>query len=136
MKRTLRLVAVTIALISALVFWYCIAADYDYSALSGMYTFQRGQEKCVLHLYENRTFVQKITAGNSKRTARGTWRRVGEGGVALSSDFLHIEGQKPGPSGENYGHFEKLAGISPVLTLDPVPGGPQFHRSMLSFIRK
>ena len=136
MSKTLRLVATIVVFFSAPVLWYCIAANYDYGALAGTYTFRSGNETCTLHLYSDQIFLQDITTQGHTQTAKGTWRRFGESGMDLSDSFLRIPGQQLGPSGENYGHFDKVLGVFPVLTLDPDRGGPRFHRSLISFITK
>jgi hypothetical protein len=136
MKAAVRAAIACVCVVCALVAWYCVAANYDYGALAGTYTFRNGNEICALHLYADRTFLENMTTHGDMRIARGTWRRIGEGGMELSGSFLKVSGQQLGPSGENYGHFDKVLGVFPVLTLDPDPGGPRFHRSLLSFIAK
>lgn len=133
MRKSLQFVACIVTIVGGFFLWYCIAANYDYSALAGTYTFRSGEDKCTLHLYPDRRFIQDITRRGRTQTARGEWRRFGEAGMDLSDSFLKLQGQQPGPSGENYGHFEKVLGIFPTLTLD---GGPKFRRSLTSFLTR
>jgi hypothetical protein len=55
--------------------WYSIAANYDYGALSGTYTFKRDGEKCTLYLRPNQTFSEELDSGGVAREAQGRWRR-------------------------------------------------------------
>jgi hypothetical protein len=47
----------------------------------------------------------------------GTWRRIGESGVAFSKEFLIVSGQEPGADGTAYGEFDKHFGFLVSLTL-------------------
>jgi hypothetical protein len=132
-KAAVRAVIIILCVVFGLVGWYVVATGYDYGDLAGTYTFRSGNEACTLHLYPDRTFREDMTTQGDVRTARGTWRRIGEGGMALSDSFLKLSTQRLGPSGENYGDFDRVLGLFPILTLD---GGPEFHRSLLSFITK
>jgi hypothetical protein len=75
--------------------WYVVAADYGYGALSGTYILQSGPETSTLILRENRTFEQQQSHMGRVERVRGTWRRVGEAGIAFSHEFLNTQQQKP-----------------------------------------
>jgi hypothetical protein len=111
--------------------WYGVAADYGYSALSGTYTLQRGGENSTLVLRSDRVFEQeKIYAGKVER-AQGSWRRIGEGGIVFSKEFLKVAGQESRPDGETDGEVEKrFLGMSVSITFNPARGGPTFHRKL------
>src|ERR1017187_6642589 len=59
--------------------WYCWAADYGYSAVSGTYTFHENGEHSTLVLLESRVFRQELSRSGVVERAEGTWRRFGEG---------------------------------------------------------
>ena len=49
--------------------------------------------------------------------AQGTWRRVGEGGVSFSRDFLTLPGQQRGEDGTAYAGMQRKFGILIHLSL-------------------
>ena len=133
MGKKWRLLLAIVGFVAIPVLWYCVASDYDYDSLSGTYIFKTADEVCTLRLSSDRTFSQELVSGQSRRSAIGTWHRFGEAGTEFSSSFLSVPGQQPGPSGENYGDFRKAFGIFPVLHLY---GGPEFRRTLFSFLKK
>jgi hypothetical protein len=108
--------------------WYRRAANYDYSAVSGTYTFNQASEKCTLHLRPDQTFSEELDRGGAVQKAEGRWRRYGEAHVSFSSEFLIVSGQKLDAAGEADGQFDKKFGLFPYLTLAPLPDGPTFHK--------
>jgi hypothetical protein len=110
--------------------WYSIAANYDYRALSGTYTFKRNGEKCILYLRPNQTFSEELNRGGVVQEAQGRWRRYGEAHVSFSSEFLTVSGQQLDAAGEAHGQFDKTLGLLPYLTLAPLPDGPIFRRKL------
>jgi hypothetical protein len=108
--------------------WYSIAANYDYGALSGTYTFKRDGEKCTLYLRPNQTFSEELDSGGVAREAQGRWRRYGEAHVSFSGEFLKVSGQELNASGESHGQFDKRFGLMRSLTLAPLPDGPTFQK--------
>jgi hypothetical protein len=110
------------------VLWYHRAANYDYGAVSGTYTFNQDSEKCILHLRPNQTFSEELNQGGVVHRAEGRWRRYGEAHVSFSSEFLIVSGQKLDAAGEADGQFGKKLGLFPYLTLAPLPDGPTFHK--------
>lgn len=111
--------------------WYCWAADYGYTAVSGTYGFQGDGERSTLVLLQNRAFQQERShAGNVDR-AEGTWQRAGEGGVVFSKEFLKVTGQKVSLDGQARGEVKKTFGgmfLSIVLDGDKRP--PVFHKKV------
>jgi hypothetical protein len=108
--------------------WYSHAANYDYSALSGTYTFDRDSDKCTLHLRRNQTFSEELNRGGVVQKAEGRWRRYGKAHVSFSGEFLIVSGQKLDAAGEADGQFDKKLGLFPYITLAPLPDGPTFHK--------
>jgi hypothetical protein len=111
--------------------WYAIAANYDYGALAGMYVLDHNGEKCVLDLHSDRSFTEELVRSGDTQRAAGTWYRYGQSHVSFSHEFMSVSGQKLNASGEAHGEFEKRLGLFPVLTLAPLPDGPQFRKRLL-----
>lgn len=91
--------------------------DYGDSVAAGTYIFKRSGENSVLVLNPNHTFLQTRRFGNVTQQAQGTWRRVGEGGIAFSKEFLVVTGDEPGPDGTTFCDIHKLLGVFPSLRL-------------------
>jgi hypothetical protein len=110
--------------------WYAVAANYDYSALAGVYVLNQDGERCVLDLRTDRSFTEELTQpGNIQRVA-GTWHRYGQAHVSFSREFLKVSGQELNAGGEAHGQFQKSIGLFPALTLAPLPNGPQLHKRL------
>jgi hypothetical protein len=143
MNRSARSAGIVVLVIALVIGWYCIAANYDYGALAGTYTFSGDSETSKLILKSDRTFQQELRHDGKLETATGTWHRIGEGGVDFSIGFLRIPGAKPyreefpdhldGTSADDqyYGHVEKVMGIYPELKLNANPPGPTYYRQLL-----
>jgi hypothetical protein len=129
-KRILR-IAVTLAVIGLLLAWYHVAANNDYGALSGVYVFERNDERCVLDLRPDRSFTEELSDSRNIRNVEGTWHRYGQSHVSFSQTFLKVSGQELNASGEAHGEFEKRLGIFPILILAPLPDGPRFRKRLL-----
>jgi hypothetical protein len=121
-------------LIVALCVWYSIAANYDYGALSGTYTFRGNAEICTLRLHADRTFEQELSHSGEIQKSQGQWHRYGESHVSFSSEFMKLSGEELNAEGEAHGEFDKVIGIFPTLVLAPVPNGPKLRKR--SFIEK
>jgi hypothetical protein len=114
--------------------WYVVAADYGYGALSGTYILQSGPETSTLILRENRIFEQQQSHMGREERVRGTWRRVGEAGIAFSHEFLNTQQQNPGLDREVYGGVEKRRlGLIPYIVLDPVDSSSPTFRKQFFF---
>jgi hypothetical protein len=109
--------------------WYTVAANYDYGAVSGTYVFQRGDESSTLILRKDRTFSQQRTSNGKVEQAQGTWRRLGEGGVNFSKEFLTVGGVQPESDGSTYGEVQKsFMNLIPSIYLGNGSGArPKFH---------
>jgi hypothetical protein len=122
--------------------WYCMAANYDYDALAGTYTFSGNRETSKLILKSDRTFQQELRNDGKLEIATGTWYRIGEGGVDFSLGFLRIPGARKyreefpdhldGTAADEqyFGHFEKVLGIYPELKLNANPPGPTYYKRL------
>jgi len=109
--------------------WYVVASDYGYHAVSGTYTFQSDGESSTLTLRQDQTFQQDLNRGGTVQHSQGNWRRIGEGGVVFSSDFLKVKGQEVRSDGQADGTIEKrFAGFFPSIRFTPQFSGPQFNR--------
>ncbi|SNS27990.1 hypothetical protein SAMN05421770_101319 [Granulicella rosea] len=110
--------------------WYVVAADYDYSALSGTYVFSGGGEKCILRLEPNETFTQILSRDGKTSSVQGSWHRYGEAHVSFSAEFIPLVGEDLKPLGAPHGQFDKTFGFFPSLTLAPLPDGPTFRKKL------
>ena len=131
--RSLRIVGWVFLVFAAFSVWYMVAADYGYGAVSGTYKFRQDGETSTLVLKKDRTFVQERTRQGKTERAQGTWRRIGEGGVVFSPEFLKVTGQETRSDGQADGEVQKsFFQLIPsiVLGADRIRG-PRFHRTLL-----
>jgi hypothetical protein len=143
MTRTLtrfaKVVVGTLVVLFLFVGWYCIAANYDYTALAGTYIFHDDKVSAILLLRSDKSFHQEITEQGKRRIADGIWHRSGQAGTSFSKEFLRIPGAKTfteefGMSygneedSEYFGRFEKIGGIYPILKLNANPPGPTLYK--------
>jgi len=125
--------------------WYSIAANYDYAALSGTYEYDKDGITSTLYLKKDGTFQQKLVAGDNVDMSKGTWCRIGEGGVTFSKEFMRLPGQlsyldKFGPDlngnkdadADFGGYFEKVLTLFPVLYVDGKPNDLKFSKRLLT----
>ncbi len=118
-------------LLSFFWFWYMMAADYGYRAVSGTYTFHNDGESSTLVLRQDQSFQQDLDRGGKVEHAQGSWRRVGEGGVVFSREFLKVKGQEVRSDGQADGTIEKgFAGFFPSIRFEPQFNGPKFNRRL------
>jgi len=104
--------------IAAFSAWYMVAADYGYGMVAGTYVYRGRDESSTLLLRKDRSFVQERVLAGSVEYRKGTWRRVGEGGIVLSKEFLEIRNTRPRPEGEAYGEIRKsFLELIPYLVL-------------------
>jgi hypothetical protein len=130
--RTIRVVSWILFSVFAFCVWYYIAADYDYSAVAGTYTLQENGETSTLALRRDRTFVEDLYVQGKVMRAQGRWRRVGEGGISFSKEFLQVPGEEFDRDGNAYGYIHKSLGLLFSITLAPDAGGPTFHKKLFS----
>jgi hypothetical protein len=111
--------------------WYSVAADYGYGAVSGTYTFRQHGEESTLVLGKDRTFQQDLRRNGIVQHAEGTWRRLGEGGMVFSSEFLKLSGQESRPDGQADGEVRKhFLGLLVSIDLAPESKGLKFKKML------
>ncbi len=112
--------------------WYMIAADYSYGAVAGTYAFQSNGETSTLVLKKDRSFQQELTRQGKIERTQGSWRRIGEGGVVFSREFLGVTGQEVRPDGQADGEVQKsFFGLFLSIVFEPGrDNGPRFHKKL------
>jgi hypothetical protein len=98
-------------------FWYSVASDYGDTVVSGTYNLAHGDERSTLILKPDHSFEQELTRDGKTEHSEGSWRVIGEGGIALSKEFLRVLGQEPGADGTAYGEIHKRLGFLVSLEL-------------------
>jgi len=111
--------------------WYSVAADYSYKAVAGTYTLQWNGESSTLVLKQDGSFQQELHQEGNLKHSQGTWRRIGEGGVVFSREFLNTPNQEVGQTGEIYGEVQKKLGLFLSIRISQNSNGPVFHRRLL-----
>ena len=86
--------AVSIALVGIGTCWFLVASDYSDAAVSGTYKLVYNGMESTLVLHPDHCFRQEVGGTGGIQKADGTWRRVGEGGVAFSREFLTLPGEQ------------------------------------------
>ena len=120
-----------VAVLAVLWCWYMVAADYSYKAISGTYLYQGAGESCTLVLRQDQSFQQDLNRDGKFVHAQGAWRRIGEGGVAVSKEFLKVEDQEVRSDGQADGQIDKrFAGLFPAIRFEPQSSGPKFNRTL------
>jgi hypothetical protein len=139
LSRSAKSAGVVFAAVLLFVGWYSVAANYDYGALAGTYSYNGNGVSSTLLLRKDRSFHQEVMERGRREVADGSWRRIGEGGVNFSKEFLRLpgaerfieefgEGDGTEADSEFYGHFEKIAGVYPILKLNANPPGPTLYK--------
>jgi len=105
-----RLLVIFVAVV-CFVLWYSVAADYGDGVTSGTYHLSQNDQTSTLVLKPDHSFQQELSQHGQVKGATGTWRRVGEGGIAFSKEFLTVSGQEPGADGTAYGDVHKDLGF-------------------------
>jgi hypothetical protein len=132
MKILLRLVGGFAVLALLFWVWYVIAADYGYKAVSGKYTFAGNGEMSTLILAPDLSFRQELSRSGTVEHAQGSWRRIGEGGIVFSREFLRLAGQTARPDGQVDGQVVKrYLELVPSIVFEPEPSGPVFYKKWL-----
>jgi hypothetical protein len=117
MKNAVRVAGVVILLVLGVVVWYSMASNYGEGVVSGAYNLAQNGEVSTLILKRDHSFQQELIRSGNVQRAAGTWRRIGESGIAFSKEFLLISGQEPGADGTTYGDIHKAFGFRVYLTL-------------------
>ena len=133
MKAVSRVGLIGILLIVLALGWFALASDYGDRVAVGAYYLKQGDESSHLILKADHTFQQDVTHHGATQRCEGEWRRIGEGGLAFSKQFLPVTGQELGADGTAYGELQKALGFFPSIALaqyhvlwygrtDPSPG--------------
>jgi hypothetical protein len=132
MRTILKIIGAGILVLLIFCVWYWFAADYSYGAVSGTYAFQSNEESSVLMLRKDKVFLQERTSHGRTERAQGTWRRVGEGGIVLSAEFLPVGQINARPDGSVDGEVQKsfLELIPSIVLWSDNYNGPRFHRML------
>jgi hypothetical protein len=99
------------------IWWFVIASDYSDGAASGTYRLVHNGMTSTLVLRLDHSFRQEVSDSSGTQRAEGTWRRVGEGGVAFSRDFLTLPGEQTGEDGTAYSDMQRRFGVLIRLSL-------------------
>jgi len=97
--------------------WFLVASDYSDAAASGTYRLAYNGMESTLVLQPDHRFRQEVVESGGIQKADGTWRRVGEGGVAFSREFLTLPGEQRGEDGTAYSDMQRKFGILVRLSL-------------------
>jgi hypothetical protein len=132
MRTVLKIVGAGVLAVLLVCVWYWFAADYSYSAVSGAYAFQSNEESSILMLRKDKVFLQERTSHGKTERAKGTWRRVGEGGIVLSAEFLPVGQINARSDGSVDGEVQKsfLELIPSIVLWADDYNGPRFHRML------
>jgi hypothetical protein len=117
MKKSVRVTVGLIVSFVCLFMWGAAAMNYDDSVAVGKYRFTGNGEFSTLVLKPDHSFQQDLQMGNIKRHGEGTWRRVGEGGISFSKEFLVVSGDEPEPDGTTFCDMHKTMGLFVSLRL-------------------
>jgi hypothetical protein len=99
------------------VLWYSVASDYSDNVASGTYHLADDGETSTLILKLDHSFQQELSQQGNVAHATGTWRRIGEGGIVFSKEFLPVSGQEPGADGTAFADIQKDLGFRVSLAL-------------------
>jgi len=118
MKKAIAVVAVIFVVLAVFAVWFSFAMDYGDHVVVGAYAMSNGGESCTLTLKADHSFHQERTYDGKTLVADGTWRRVGQGGLVFSSQFLILPGQEADPNGTtSYANVHKALGLFPSIVL-------------------
>ena len=128
-SKPVRIIGWVFLSLAAFWIWYMVAADYSYSAVAGTYIFQANGEKSTLILRKDQSFLQVLTRQGKVERTQGSWRRIGEGGVVFSKEFLPIGNVQVSSDGSTYGVVQKyFFELIPSIVLgENRDHGPVFH---------
>lgn len=115
--RPIRIIIASILTVTALIFWCVAAIDYGDTVAAGAYSFDSNGVGCSLVLKADHTFVEEFGRPGVTARATGTWRRVGEGGIWFSHDFLPLPGQEAEPDGTSFADIHKTLGVLVTLRM-------------------
>jgi hypothetical protein len=116
-NKSARVSGVFLILVLCFVLWFIVASDYSDSAAVGKYHFAQNGETSNLVLKPDHSFQQEVSRLGQTEHAEGTWRRVGEGGISFSKEFLVVSGDEPEPDGTTFSDMHKSLGLFVSLAL-------------------
>jgi len=105
-----------------------MASDYSYGAIAGTYQYRSDSGTSMLILKKDQIFYQEVNINGKIQRVQGTWRKLGEGRVVFSNQFVRLPEQMVRPDGQADGEIEKRIGLFRSIHLNPDPGGPVFRR--------
>lgn len=117
MKRLWVVFCCLLVLVVCFVLWYSVASDYGDGVASGTYHLAENGETSTLVLKPDHSFQQELSEHGEVKRATGTWRRIGEGSIEFSKEFLLVSGQEPGADGKAYADMHKDFGFFVSLVL-------------------
>ena len=117
MRKLARIGGAAVLLLISFVLWATVAMDYGDSVAFGTYSLAENDESSTLVLKPDHTFQQNLSHYGKMQHAEGTWRRVGEGGIAFSQQFLVLSGQELSADGTAYAEMHKTLGLFVSLVL-------------------
>jgi hypothetical protein len=117
MKRLWILSGCLFVLVVCFVLWYSVASDYGDGVASGTYHLAENGETSTLVLKSDHSFQQELSEHGEVKRATGTWRRIGEGGIEFSKEFLLVSEQEPSADGTAYADMRKDFGFFVYLVL-------------------
>jgi hypothetical protein len=103
--------------LGCLFLWSVAAMNYRDSVAEGTYQFERDGESSTLVLNPDHTFQQTMKLVSHEQHSQGTWRRLGEGSISFSKDFLVVSGDEPEPNGTTFSDMHKAFGLFTSLRL-------------------
>ena len=84
---------------------------------SGTYHLAQDDKTSTLVLKPDHSFQQELSEHGEVKRAAGTWRRLGEGGIVFSKEFLFVSGHEPSADGTAYADIHKDFGLLVSLIL-------------------
>lgn len=114
LKRLLGVIAFVIFSRLGFSIWYMVAADYSDPVLCGTYSFSGDTESSTLKINPDHSFQQELRRSGTIHQSIGKWRRVGQGGITFSKEFLVVSGQELSADGSAFGDMHKALGIFPT----------------------
>lgn len=116
MNKPARKVAGVIAILLACLVWWWMSWDFSDRFVAGRYIARSKGQRTILVLNADHSFNQEIRANTATVHANGSWRRIGEGGIVFSENFLRLSNAATGDN-EIYGNLDNTFGFW-TLTLD------------------
>ncbi len=117
MRKPVWVIGGVLTSLACFLLWGTAAMNYGDSVAVGTYQFEHDGETSTLVLNTDHTFRQTRRLGSYEQHSQGTWRRVGEGGISFSKEFLVVSGDEPEPDGTTFSDMHKAFGLFTSLRL-------------------